>query len=137
MSKYTSKPTVVALTSEDLDTRFADFSAMQHKIDMLPDDQRAKLGDVQFTADSIVINTNQVGTITLRVAERKPGFVRLNAENSPVPMHIDIAYKPVSESSSEISCEIDVEIPAMLRTFVGPTLQKAADQFGTIFAAMA
>ena len=136
MAKYCSKPVVVALAPEELDARFADFTALQHKIDELPADERAKLGQVEFTADSIVINTPQVGAITLRVSERKPGFVRLTAENSPVPMFINIVYRP-NGTGSEIYGEMDVEIPVMLRPLIGPTLQKAVDNFGNLFASMA
>ena len=136
MAKYSSKPVVVALAPEELDARFADFTALQHKIDELPADERAKLGQVEFTADSIVINTPQVGAITLRVSERKPGFVRLTAENSPVSMFINIVYRP-NGTGSEIYGEMDVEIPVMLRPLIGPTLQKAVDNFGNLFASMA
>lgn len=136
MAKYSSKPVVVALAPEELDARFADFTALQHKIDELPADERAKLGQVEFTADSIVINTPQVGAITLRVSERKLGFVRLTAENSPVPMFINIVYRP-NGTGSEIYGEMDVEIPVMLRPLIGPTLQKAVDNFGNLFASMA
>ncbi len=137
MSSYSSKPAVVKLTPAELDARFADFSAMQRKLDELPAEQRAQIGNVEFTPDSIVLNTPQVGEIILRAAERKSGYVSLQAEKSPVPMSINISYTAVGDDSSEIIGEMVVDIPAMLRPLVGPTLQKAVDQFGSLFAAMA
>lgn len=137
MSKFSSKPTVVNYSVEDLDARFADFSAMQQKLDALPDDRKAQIGEVKFTPDSIVIVTPQVGAITLRATERRSGFVKLQAESSPVPMNINIAYKPAGEGASEIVGEMEVELPMMLRPLVGPALQKAVDQFGGIFASLA
>lgn len=137
MAKYSSKPTVVALSTDALDAKFSDFSTMQAKLDDLTPEQRAKVGDIRFTNDSIEISTQQVGAITLRAVERRPGHVRLQAENSPVPMSINILYTPQSADSSEIVGEMDVDLPAMLRPLVGPTLQKAVDQFGTLFASLA
>lgn len=137
MAKFSSKPTVVALGTEALDAKFSDFSAMQAKLDDLTPEQRAKVGDIKFTNDSIVISTQQVGSITLRAVERQSGHVRLQAENSPVPMSINILYKPQGADSSEIVGEMDVDLPAMLRPLVGPTLQKAVDHFGTLFASLA
>ena len=137
MSKFTSKPTVVDLSVETLDGKFSDFSAMESKLAELPEDKRAKIGDISFTNDSIVITTPQVGAITLRAVERTSGHVKLQAENSPVPMGISIVYKPIGDNKSEVTGEMEVELPMMLRPLVGPTLQKAVDQFGTIFASLA
>lgn len=137
MSKFSSKPATVNYSVEDLDAKFADFSGMQNKLEQLPEEQKSRIGDVRFTNDSIVITTPQVGAITLRAEERRSGFVRLQAESSPVPMAINISYKPVGDKASEIVGEMEVDLPVMLRPLVGPALQKAVDQFGTIFASLA
>ena len=137
MSTFTSKPTTVNLSPEELDAKFADFSVMEEKLKDLTDEQREKLGNVQFTNDSIVINTPQVGAITLRAVERKPGLVRMQAEQSPVPMGINISYVPAGEGKSDVTGEMDVDIPAMLKPLIGPTMQKAVDQFGSLFASLA
>lgn len=137
MSKFTSKPAIVELSTATLDEKFSDFSAMESKLAEMPEDQRAKIGDISFTNDSIIITTPQVGAITLRAVERKPGLVKLQAENSPVPMGINIVYQAAGEGKSEVTGEMEVELPMMLRPLVGPTLQKAVDQFGTIFASLA
>ena len=137
MSKYSSKPVSVGYSVEELDGKFSDFTGMQQKLDELPEDKKAKVGDVRFTTDSIVITTPQVGAITLRATQRRRGFVSLQAESSPVPMAINISYKADGPASSEIVGEMDVDLPVMLRPLVGPALQKAVDQFGNIFASLA
>ena len=137
MTKYTSKPATVGVAPEVLDQKFADFNGMQDKLNELPEDQRAKIGEINFTNDSIEIVTPQVGGIVLRAVEREPGKVVLKAENSPVPMSINILYKGVGEGESEVVGEMEVEIPAMLKPLVGPALQKAVDQFGIVFASLA
>lgn len=137
MSTFTSKPATVNLSVDELDAKFSDFSGMQQKLEEMPEDKKARIGDVKFTNDSIVITTPQVGAITLRATERTSGHVHLEAEGSPVPMGINIVYKPVGANASEVTGEMEVDLPMMLRPLVGPALQKAVDQFGTIFASLA
>ena len=103
----------------------------------MPAEERQKVGDVKFEQDAIVINTPQVGAITLRAVERTPRKVVMKAENSPVPMSITVDIEPIDAGSCEVAGKMDVEIPAMLRPLVGPALQKAVDQFGNLFASLA
>ena len=49
-------------------------------------------------------------------------------------MAVDLA--PAGSDSSEVVTTIEVEIPAMLKPFVGPQLQKAADKFGELMAGL-
>lgn len=137
MSKYTSKPVVVNHPVSEISEKFSDFSRVQNALDGLDAEQKAKVGDVSFTADSVCLNTPQVGEIVLQVVERTPHRIVLQAQKSPVPMKLEVDFRPVDETSTEVTGSIDVDMPAMLRPIVGPTLQKAADQFGTLFAKLA
>ena len=137
MATYTSKPTVVAVPAAELAAKFGDFRALQSKLDEMPAEQRQQIGDVAFTEDSIVITTPQVGAITLRAVERTPEKIVMQAEGSPVPMTISVAITPLADNESEVVGKMEVEIPAMLRPLVGPTLQKVVDQFGGMFASLA
>lgn len=137
MAQYTSKPTVVNRPAAELSEKFADFRVMQQSLDELDADQRARVGDVAFTEDTIKITTPQVGEIVLLAVERTPEVIRLQAEGSPVPMGLEVKFKPVGDESTEVSGSIDVDLPMMLRPLVGPALQKAADQFGELFARLA
>ncbi len=122
---------------EVLAEKFSDFRGMQTRLDEMPADERARIGDVAFTQDSIVITTPQVGAITLRATERTADRVVMQAEGSPVPMSIIVEMTPVGASETEVVGKMNVEIPVMLKALVGPALQKAVDQFGEIFAKLA
>lgn len=137
MAKYSSTPAVVNRPAEELAAKFADFTVLKSSLENLDAEQRAKVGDVDFTEDSICITTPQVGQIVLRVTERSPEAIRLKAENSPVPMGLELTFKPLDADSTEVTGSLDVELPMMLRPIVGPALQKAADQFGSLFANLA
>ena len=51
-------------------------------------------------------------------------------------MKMELLIKPLGADFSEVTSQIDVEIPAMLRPLVGPQLQKAADKFGELIAGL-
>lgn len=137
MAKYSSPATVINRPAADLAAKFSDFRLLQASLDRMPESERAKVGDVEFSEDSITIKTPQVGDICLRATERTPERIVLTAEKSPVPMSMMVEFKPVAADRTEVTGALDVDLPMMLRPLVGPTLQKAADQFGTLFAKLA
>lgn len=132
MATFTSKPTIVNATAQAVADKFADLSRLQELIDKMPAEDRAKIGDVSFTPDSIVMKTPQVGDITLKVVERTPAKVAFTALGSPVPMNLAVNIRPDGEEKSEIVTAMDVEIPAFLKAMIGGTMQKAVDQFGQL-----
>lgn len=125
------------MPAEELAAKFSDFRSMQSKLDNMTADERSRVGDVQFTQDAIVINTPQVGAISMKAVERAADHLVLEAQGSPVPMKIVVEYAPVDDANTEVVGKMEVEIPAMLRPLVGPALQKAVDQFGNLFAQLA
>ncbi len=132
MATFTSKPTIINSPAETVSEKFSDFSALQTVIDQIPADERAKIGDIALTPDSIIMKTQQVGEITLKVTERTASRITLSAIGSPVSMHLSVNLKPVDEVSTELTTSMEVEIPAFLKPMVGGTLQKAVDQFGQL-----
>ncbi len=137
MATYISKPQTVGRPAEELFERFSDLSHLQGALDSLTDEQRAQVGEVRFSADSISIVTPQVGEIAFHVTDRvRPSKVVFGTKSSPVPLTMEVDIKPLSEASSEVQTVINVEIPAMLRPLIGPQLQKAADKFGELMAGL-
>lgn len=133
MSKYKGKPVTVNQPVADVFSKISNIGAYQQRLDSLPEEARAKLGDVRFTDDAIVITAAPVGEITFKVTERvEPEVVRLAAEQSPVPFGIAIHTRAAGDTATEIATELDVDIPAMLRPMVGGKLQEAADKFSEL-----
>ena len=65
MAKYTSKPTVVERPASELAAKFSDFRELQTKLDELPAEQRARVGEVAFTDATLTITMQQVGEVAL------------------------------------------------------------------------
>lgn len=138
MSTYTSTPTVVNRPILEMYQRFDDLTMFASKLEQLPEEQRAKIGDVSFTKDSIAINTPQIGQLRFDVTERiAPTKVVFGTASSPVPLTMAINFKTITDDTTEVTTVIDVELPAMLRPFVGPKMQQAADQFGVLMSRLA
>ena len=137
MATYTSKPVVVGKPAAAVAASFSDLTRFQEVFEQMPAVERAKVGDVSFTADRIAIKTAQVGEIGFRVKERSAAKVVFGAENSPVPMDIKIDLKELSEGECELTTSMEVDIPVFLRPMIGGAMQKAVDQFATLMQKMA
>lgn len=134
MAKYTSKPTVVNRPVAELYDRMSDISSFRNRIDELPEDQRAKMGDIEFAEDAIKIKTPQVGELVFIVSERvQNSRIVFSAQGSPIPLGLVVSFKELNENSTELTASIDIEIPAMLRPLIGGKMQEAADKFGEMF----
>lgn len=137
MAVYKSKPVTVGRSANEMYERLSDLSRLQGSLEQLPEEQRAKIGNVQFSSDSIRIQTPQVGEIAFKIIEKvEPEKVVFGTESSPVPLTMTLVVAPLTDSSSTVGAEINVEIPAMLRPLVGPQLQKAADQLGSLIGTL-
>ncbi len=47
---------------------------------------------------------------------------------------MSVNFTATAPDTTDVTTVIDVEIPAMLRPFVGPKLQQAADKFGEMIS---
>ena len=137
MSKYSGRTVSVARSAQEIADKFADLSQFSAMLDKMPEEERAKIGDVTFDTDSVAINTKQVGTVRFQVVERTPQAVRLSAVGSPVPLSMSIDLDATSPATTDVTTNIDIDIPVMLRPMVGPHLQKAVDQFSDLVAKLA
>jgi len=137
MSEYKSKPVTVDKPAEVLFERFSNLSALREHLGNLPADVKDKVGDIRFSDDALILVTPQVGEIEFGVKSKQcPSKIVLEARRSPVPLEMTIGFNPVSESATDISAAINVDIPMMLKPLVGPKLQQAADKFGEIIAGL-
>lgn len=134
MAQFKSKTVKVNRPAEYISDKFADLSTFGNALDNLPAAERERIGDVTFEKDSLKIETKQVGTIEFRVTSRSAEKVEMSTVGSPVPLSLVVNLHPCGEEQTEIETMIDVDIPPMLRAFIGGAMQKAVDQFGDLMA---
>lgn len=135
MSAYKGQPAVVNRPISELYDRLSTLDTFADRLAELPAEARAKVGDVEFEKDAIVINTPQVGKLRLEIIERiAPTRIVLGAVGSPVPAKVVVELEEIDADTTRLIPSMDVEVPMMLRPFVAPKLQQAADQFGSLLS---
>ena len=134
MAKYTGKSALIQHPASEVWDKVSNLGAFQQYLDKLPEDIRAKAGDVRFTEDSMIINAPGAGEITLQRTEVDPGHsMTLTALGAPVDMKVVLTVESRDDGEdSEVIPVIDVDVPMFARAFVAPKLQAAADQLGTM-----
>ncbi|MCF0213020.1 MAG: hypothetical protein HUK13_00980 [Muribaculaceae bacterium] len=131
MTQYKGKTATIQHPQADVYARLSDLRNFQAQLETLPEEARAKIGDIRFTEDSIVITAQPVGEIVLRATRREePSLLAFDTENSPVPLGIELHLEADGEAATTLQPVITVDLPPMLRPFVGPKLQEAADKMG-------
>lgn len=137
MATYKGKPVVINHSASEVYDRVSNLGAFQERLESLPEQARAQLGDVKFTDSSIVITAPAVGEMVFNVTERIPGkLMKLSAANSPVPFQISIDLDELAPDSTQVATSLNVEIPAMLKPMIGGKMQEAADKFSEMFSTL-
>lgn len=134
MSVYKGKSVVVNRATDDIYAKVSDLSGYQALVDDLPAEYREKLNGVRFSADSVSMDAPGVGQLVFKLTEKTaPTHVGFSAQGSPVPVALKLDLENVDATSTRLTPSIDIEIPAMLRPFIGNKIQEAADKFGEVF----
>lgn len=136
MANYKGKPVTVNSSAQSIAERFSDLSSLNSFVDQLPAEERQKIGDVEFEKDAISIKNPQIGSLRFAVTECSPKLIKL-ACASPVSMALQVNLTAIDDNRTEVATDIDINIPAMLRPFIAPHMQRAADQFGELMAKVA
>lgn len=129
MAKYTGKTVTVDLPASQISEKFADLTVLEQFKDRIPAEQREKVGEVRFEKDGIVLNNPQTGEMAFRVTERTDKKVVFHADGM-IPLNVYVDLKSVSDTTTEVTTTLDIDIPLMLRPIIGGKLQQVADMFG-------
>lgn len=137
MSVYSGKPVTLPRTINDIYAKISDLGQYRDMVEQLPAEQREKLQGVEFRGEAIKMDAPGVGELVFKITERTaPTHVGLNAEGSPIPLKLSIDLADVDGASTRLTPRVDIQIPAMLRPFIGGKIQEAADKFGEIFTSL-
>lgn len=135
MSKYSGKPTVVNRPNTELYSKLSNVDAMRQRFEEIPEDIKAKAGQLRFEDERLIIVTPQVGEISFIVKERKePEKIVYSAEKSPLPLDLVVELKENTPDTTQVTTSIEVDLPLMLRPLVGPQMQMAADKLAELIA---
>lgn len=102
----------------------------------IPEDKRQMFENIRITPDTIEV-PGPMGNMVFRVVEREaPHLIRLQGEGLPIQLGLALHVSPQTAESSQAQVEIDLDLPMMLKPMIGGQIQKIADQFGDVLAAI-
>jgi len=137
MATYSGKSVTLPRSAEQIYQKVSDLSQYRELVEQLPEEQRAKLNGVAFEGDSIKMDAPAIGQLVFKICERVPASrVSLTAEGSPVPLLLSLDLKETDSGHTTLTPSIKIEIPPMLKPFIGNKLQEAADRFGDMFTSL-
>lgn len=154
MTKKESEIKVVAAPVDRVYARLGDlrnFQALKERIndpqvqqmigDKVPADKMQQLVSVmekmEFTADSIIVDSPMGGQITLSIIEREENkLLKFGAEGSPIPLYLWIQMLPADTYSARIKVTVGADVNLFMKAMIGKPLQQAADGVAQMLAAI-
>ena len=137
MATYTGKPVTLSRPIDQIYERVADLSQYRSLVEQLPEEHRARLSGIEFDGDGIRMDAPAIGQLVFKISERVPtSRVSFVAEGCPVPLSLSVNLKEAGENSTTLTPAVKIEIPPMLRPFIGNKIQEAADKFGEVFTSI-
>lgn len=137
MATYSGKSVTLPRPIDEIYAKVSDLGQYRELVEQLPEEQRSKLSGVSFENDSVKMDAPAVGQLVFKITERVPSsHVGFSAEGSPVPLLLSVDLSENGESSTTVTPSIKIEIPPMLRPFIGNKIQEAADKFGDVFTSI-
>lgn len=103
----------------------------------LPDDVKAKIGDITFGEDSISFNVDPIGNVTLQIVERvAPNKIVYSATSLPIPFKAVINLEEAEDGNTKAEAELQVELNMFIRPMVDKPLKEGAKKFGELLAVL-
>ena len=128
MTKFESSVKQIPHSQESVYKTLSDLNNVQRLKERLPegstgdadmDKVKERLQNITFDQDSLSVNVEPVGQISMRIIERdEPKTIKFESDNSPLSFNFWIQILPVTESSAKMKLTIYAYIPFFSKGFV-------------------
>ena len=144
MTKFESSIKQIPHSQKSVYAMLSDLSNIQRLKDHLPEEAtdndemnkvKDKLKNLSFDQDSLSINVDPIGQVSMRIIERdEPKMIKLESEKSPFAFKFWIQVLPVTEASSKMKLTIDADIPFFAKSMVAKPLQEGIEKIADALA---
>lgn len=144
MTKFESSVKQIPHSQKSVYAMLSDLSNIQRLKDHLPEEAtdndemnkvKDKLKNLSFDQDSLSINVDPIGQVSMRIIERdEPKMIKLESEKSPFTFKFWIQVLPVTEASSKMKLTIDADIPFFAKSMVAKPLQEGIEKIADALA---
>ena len=144
MTKFESSVKQIPHSQRSVYAMLSDLSNIQRLKDHLPEEAtdndemnkvKDKLKNLSFDQDSLSINVDPIGQVSMRIIERdEPKMIKLESEKSHFAFKFWIQVLPVTEASSKMKLTIDADIPFFAKSMVAKPLQEGIEKIADALA---
>ena len=144
MTKFESSVKQIPHSQKSVYAMLSDLSNIQRLKDHLPEEAtdndemnkvKDKLKNLSFDQDSLSINVDPIGQVSMRIIERdEPKMIKLESDKSPFAFKFWIQVLPVTEASSKMKLTIDADIPFFAKSMVAKPLQEGIEKIADALA---
>ena len=132
-TKFESSVREIPYAQQNVYNMLSDLNNLQRVRDRVPDD---KLNGLTFDSDTVSMNVQPVGTISMRIIDREePKCIKFETVSSPLPFNFWIQMLPVTETTSKMRLTIKAELNPFIKGMVAKPLQEALEKIADAIAA--
>ena len=133
-TKFESSVREIPYAQQNVYDMLSDLNNLQRVRDRVPDD---KLNGLTFDSDTVSMNVQPVGTISMRIIDREePKCIKFETVSCPLPFNFWIQMLPVTETTSKMRLTIKAELNPFIKGMVAKPLQEALEKIADAMAMM-
>lgn len=132
MDKFESSIKVIPHQQEKVYAMLSDLNNLDRVKDKIPMD---KVRSLSFDSDSVVINVDPVGKVTLSIVDREPyKTIKFASPDSPIEFNLWIQIVAIDENTSKIRVTIKINLNIITRNLMKNKLQDAVEKLAEILS---
>lgn len=132
MTKFESGVKMVPASQERVYEKLSDLNNLEKLKNRLPED---KVKNLSFDSDSLSIEVDPVGKITLQIVEKEPcKCIKFATTTSPLPFNLWIQMLPVTDTECKMKLTIGMELNAFMKAMVQKPLQEGLEKMADALA---
>ncbi len=126
MTKFESSVKIVPAPQEAVFAKLSDLNNLEKLKDRLPED---KVKNLSFDSESVTVEVNPVGKISLQIVEKEPcKCIKFGTTSSPVPFNLWVQILPVSTTECKMKLTIGMELNPFMKAMVQKPLQDGVEK---------
>lgn len=132
MTKFESGIKNIQASQEAVYQKLSDLNNLEKVKGHLPED---KIKNLTFDADSMTMEVNPVGKITLQIVEKEPcKCIKFETAASPLPFNLWIQILPVTPGECKMKLTIGMDINPFMKAMVQKPLQEGLEKMADMLS---
>lgn len=132
MTKFESGIKNIQASQEAVYQKLSDLNNLEKVKGHLPED---KIKNLTFDADSMTMEVNPVGKITLQIVEKEPcKCIKFETAASPLPFNLWIQILPVTAGECKMKLTIGMDINPFMKAMVQKPLQEGLEKMADMLS---